>query len=175
MTGQEQRHDRRFPDFGPGNTIAVRHGAHSEQLMRPVAEVLKNELLSDPELPDYLRQRQFAHALDAYCWALAQCLRLREYVAQLELADALTDRTETDETEERDGGSVSRRSTSRRIESAQEVARKYEIHAANLRAKLGLDPAAAAKLGRNLAAAKLDVAQAMAQLASEESSGHGDD
>lgn len=165
----------RRPDFEPGNTLAVTHGVHSERLVSPVAAMLKEQLLADPDLPEYLRQPQFAHAVDAYCWAQGQCIKLREYVARLELEDALTDRTETSETEDRDGGSVTRRSTSRRIEAAHEVARKYEVHAASLRAKLGLDPASAAKLGRNLAAARLDIAQAMAQIDAEESNASRDD
>jgi hypothetical protein len=173
--GQEQQWDRRHPDFAPGNAVAVRHGIHSERLTAPLAVAIKEELLADPNLPEYLRQPQFAHSLDAYCWAQGQCIRLREYLAEMELKQALTDRTDTAETEDRDGGRTTRRSISKRLESAHEVARRYEIHAASLRSKLGLDPASAAKLGRNLAAAKLDIATVMAQLANEESDGNRHD
>jgi hypothetical protein len=165
---REGEWDRRHPDFEPGNTVAVKHGAYSERLTSPIALVLKRELLADPGLPDYLRQPQFRSAVDAYCWAEAQCWRLRDYLARLELEEALTDVTESDETEERAGTSVERKSITRRRESVQEMARKYETLASNQRSKLGLDPAAAAKLGRNLAAAKVDIAAVMAQLETEE-------
>jgi phage terminase small subunit len=154
MTSRDgQQWDRRHPDFEPGNTMAVRHGSRSVRLTAPLAEEIKQGILDDPELPDYLRQALFAHALDAYCFAEAQCIKLRDYLASLDLQEALTDVAVTDEDEHHSEGTVTRHSVSRRRESAQELARRYEAHAANLRSKLGLDPASAAKLGRNLAAA----------------------
>jgi hypothetical protein len=163
--------DRRHPDFEPGNMIAVQHGINSPRLMEPVAEAIKREILADRELPGYLRQPQFRYALDAYCWAEARCVRIRAYLEQLEFGASIEERTETDEDESRWEGGASRKSVSRRIESAHELARKYETLASNQRSKLGLDPASAAKLGRNLAAAKLDIAQVMAQMAAEEGDG----
>ena len=78
---------------------------------------------------------------------------MRDYLAELDLQEAMTDTTIIDEDEHQGDGTVTRHSISRRKESAQEQARRWEAHAANLRSKLGLDPASAAKLGRNLAAA----------------------
>ncbi|MGH3254839.1 MAG: hypothetical protein ACRDOU_05420 [Streptosporangiaceae bacterium] len=150
---QGQEWDRRHPDFEPGNSVALRHGAYSERLIAPGAEALKRELLADPDLPAYLRLPQFSHAVDAYCRVQWRCMQLDEYIGQLTFEETLTDRTELDETEERDGGSLVRHSVNKRLESAQEISRRWEALAANLRSKLGLDPAAAAKLGRNLAAA----------------------
>lgn len=158
----------RRPDFEPGNTLAVRHGAKSARLVSPIAEAIKREILADPELPEYVRQPMFRHALDAYCWAEARCVRIRAYLESLEFEAAIEERTETEEDEDRFEGGSRRKSVSRRIESAHELARKFETLASNQRSKLGLDPASAAKLGRNLAAAKLDVAQMMAQMAAEE-------
>jgi len=171
MTESEPDWKLRRPDFEPGNQLAVRHGATSARLVSPVAEEIKQAILDDPELPAYLRQPMFQHALDAYCFAEAQCIKLREYLASLDLVESLTDTTITDEAEEFGEGSATKHSVSRRRESAQELARRYEAHAANLRSKLGLDPAAAAKLGRNLVAAGIDVAQAMAQMPDEEPDG----
>ena len=174
MTEPEPDWNRR-PDFEDGNVLAVRHGATSQRLVSPVAQAVKEAILADPKLPDYLRQPMFAHALDAYCFAEAQCIKLREYLTTLDLDEALTDTTITDEDETFGEGSATKHSISRRRESAQELARRYEAHAANLRSKLGLDPASAAKLGRNLVAAGIDVAQAMAAMPDEDADGDSHD
>jgi hypothetical protein len=92
---------------------------------------------------------------------------------------AMADITDEQEEENRsyskgddeDGGNKRRttRSTrTRHVSSVLDQLHKHETRAMTLRARLGLDPLSRARLGRDLTAARFDLAKAIAELSEQE-------
>jgi hypothetical protein len=133
-----------------------------------VAEQVVTEILQDPATPRYLKDdSSYRLSLEALGRVEAICRLLWSFVAeQLEAHDVralLEDVTEATENEQRDGAVVTRRSVSRRVESALNQLRKYEVTAAQLRKGLGLDPASRSKMAaRILQPQMLDLAMVAA-------------
>jgi len=144
--------DGQRPPFAPGNESAVVHGARSERHVGPLAAQIAAELLADPDTPAHLHEPLFAAAVQAWSRAEATCQLLWRWIEGKDIMAALTDLATTTEDEESSHGKVHRRSVTRHVPSVLDMLRKYEAHAANLRGRLGLDPASAAKVGRDLAA-----------------------
>ena len=138
------------PPFAPGNTAALVHGAASERLLGPPAEQIAADLLASDDTPGHLREPAFAAAVSAWSRAEAVCVRLRDFLDGQSLEEALTEVTSSEEDEESGKGYARRTSTARRVAAALDMSRRWEAHAANLRSKLGLDPASAARVGRDL-------------------------
>jgi hypothetical protein len=78
---------------------------------------------------------------------------------------ALTEVTEGEESEERSEGGLKakRQMKSRRVASVVEQLHKHEVRAMQLRARLGLDPLSRARLGKDVASQKLDLARLWAE------------
>jgi hypothetical protein len=114
------RQPGRHPDFPEGNTAAIKHGATSERRWRPVAEQLAAEIVEDAP---WLNRPAFRHALAA--WAACE--------AQLRLVDEWIDEV----------GPLTAKGGPR---AAMVLSDRLHARAASLRARLGLDPAAMAKL-----------------------------
>jgi len=113
-------HSPRHPDFTEGNTVAERHGAHSERRWRPMAEQLVVEALS--EAP-WLTRPAFRRALVA--WATAE--------AKAELVDVWLD----------EHGLL----TSEGVpHPANALSDRLHARAVTLRGQLGFDPESFAKL-----------------------------
>ena len=144
--------DGQRPPFPPGNESAVVHGARSERHVGPLAAQIAAELLADPDTPPHLHEPLFTSAIEAWSRAEAVCRLLWAWVEGKDIMAALTDLATTTEDEETGKGKTHRRSVTRHMSSVLEMLRKYEAQAANLRGRLGLDPASAAKVGRDLAA-----------------------
>lgn len=70
-----------WPAFEPGNTVARRHGAQSPSTLRELALVARDALLD--ECP-WLHQPEFTAAVEALCWAEAQCELYRKHFAEAE-------------------------------------------------------------------------------------------
>lgn len=79
---------------------------------------------------------------------------LWDWLAAQDVEDALSDVTTTEEAEERRKGRTTRRTVSRRVVSVLDQLHRAESRAASLRGKLGLDPASAARLAKDLSATR---------------------
>lgn len=140
------------PPFTGGNEAAVTHGAHSERRVGPLAEQIARELLADPDTPPHVREPVFAAAVTAWARTEAVVRLLWAWLEERDILAALTDLTTEQEEQETRKGSATRKTTIRHIGSVLDTLRRYETLAASQRGKLGLDPASAARLGRDLAA-----------------------
>jgi hypothetical protein len=135
----------------PGNELALQHGVYSERRLAPVMARLVAERLDDPATA-YLRQPAYRAALES--WARAE--------ARVALLDTWLQR----HVEETDGcvGCEA-------CEPKADQLLKFEKNATTQRGRLGLDPLSRARLGRHVAAARVD----MARLLSGEDERDGDD
>ena len=125
--------------FKPGNEAAVRHGAWSPRRVEPLARELVDLVLADPDI-GYLAAASYRPAL--WSWATA------EVRAQL-FSEALADHECTG---------------CKRCAEWDERLRRWQTTAMNHRQRLGLDPLSRARLGRDVAAAQVDVAELLTRL-----------
>jgi hypothetical protein len=136
-----------------------------------VAERIVTEILEDAATPRYLKDDgSYRLSLQALGRVEAICHLLWEFIAtQLDEHDVralLEDVTEATEHEQRDGAVVTRRSVSRRVESALNQLRKFEATGLQMRKGLGLDPASRSKMAaRILQPQMLDIAMVAAVMA----------
>lgn len=158
--------------FEAENTAAVKHGIHSARMVVPLAEQILAERRADPTWPEFLNQPVYAASVNAWARAEAMVVLYTEYIAQQTPEEMSTEFGEAEEDITGDGvkgGDSARRSRTRKTGPTLEQWRKLEQHASSLRTKLGLDPLARARLGKDVASSHADMAQVMAQLAREES------
>lgn len=144
VTGQGPARNYTWPPFEKNNTAAMKHGAKSERMIRPIAEALVEQLLEQARAPQsptaYLAEVSYSAAV----WAWARCeARVALLVRWLE----------------EQGGDLTEEGE---VRPAAEMLRKYEAQGERLRARLGLDPLARARLGKDLAAGAVDLATLMA-------------
>jgi hypothetical protein len=137
--------------FQPENEAALAHGARSERHVGPLAARIAGDLLTDPDVPPHIREPMFAASVQAWARAEAVCALMWAWLEERDLIEGLTSATTTTEDEERGKGTAHRRIVTRTVASVIDTLRKYDVHAANLRGRLGLDPASAARVGRDLA------------------------
>jgi hypothetical protein len=155
--------------FEPGHVLSTTHGGRSERRLVPLAEVLAAELLADPGTPDYVREPSYRASVLAWARAEAMVVLLSDFLSGQDVEAGLTEvtRSRERETAERRGeggaGRVRRVSESRRTASVIEQLRRAEILAMHLRDRLGLAPLARARLGKDVAAARLDLAALWAE------------
>ena len=76
---------------------------------------------------------------------------------------ALGDVTESEETEERDGTKVRRKSTTKHVESVLTQLHRHEVRALNLATQLGLTPVSRARLPRGFGSGQPDLVKLMAE------------
>lgn len=131
-----------WPPFEPGHTLSLRHGAYSPRKVDPLAEELAEKAR---EAALYLSDPGYSAAVWAWARAEARVQLLTEWVDEHGLLDA-------------EG----------RPRAAADLLIRCERLAAEGRARLGLDPLSRARLGRDVTAARLDLAQVFAGLDSEE-------
>lgn len=168
------------PPFQPGNESAVVHGARSERYVGPLAARIAEELLEDADTPGHLREPLFAASVQAWARAEAVVTLLWRWLDGQDIEAGLTAVATTTEDEVASGGKVSRRSVTKTLPSVLDQLRRYESIASSLRSKLGLDPASAAKVSRDLAltrhlnAAPLDAAIAEIERRRALTAGGGD-
>lgn len=121
------------PPFAPGNELTMKHGAQSPRRVDPLATQLQRELLANDEVA-YLRSPRFAAAVRSWATAEAKVALIAQWVAGMDIEAAA----------ESGQGKT----------SPLELLRKWETTAANHRARLGLDPMSAARLGKDVAQGK---------------------
>lgn len=168
--------DRRSPSpargytwdpFRAGNTAAEVHGANSERRVAPLAAEIERDARALPSWPEYLDEPTYAPAVAAWCRAEAIVELLWRWLAEQDPLDALASTSEsTTDVEEFRGGSRSR-TTGRQVESVLAQLAKWEAAAARQRQRLGLDPMSRARLGRDHAAARVDVVEVLTRLAEQ--------
>jgi hypothetical protein len=125
------------PPFEPQNTLAVKHGVWSGRALAPVASGILQSVLDDPAC-DYLNAPRFAAELQAWAVAEARCRLLESYIAKL---------AEGDDTGVGDLADEATR-------AAWGLLNRFEARAQSGRDRLGLSPAAASKIGRDLSLAQ---------------------
>jgi hypothetical protein len=136
------------PPFQPGNELAATyHGAYSPRRVDPLAAELVAGVLEDPQA-SHAHASHHRPALWAWARAEAQCQLLTEYIS--EKAEAVGDGIGDLDDD--------------RVKAAYLLLHRAEARAMSGRARLGLDPLSQARLGRDRAAASVDMAQLMAQL-----------
>ncbi|MBB5075833.1 hypothetical protein [Nonomuraea endophytica] len=135
------------PPFQPGHELSVRHGVYSLRKVDPVARELVAEVLADPECA-YLGKPRWRGALEAWARAEAQVRLLMAY--QEGLAEVSGDGV----------GDLA----DERVRAAYALLHRAENRAARERSRLGLDPLSAARLGRDVAAAGVDMAKLLSGL-----------
>ena len=125
------------PPFPPGNELSLKHGAHSERTLAPIAEAWVKTAL---EQAPYLRDPSYEPALLAWARFEAKCDLLHDWIDNNSLIDGNGHAT-----------------------PAAKLLPTYEGRAAALRATLGMDPISRAKLQRDAAATQVDLAALMAE------------
>lgn len=139
----------------PGHELSLQHGAYSPRKVDPLARDLVELVLQDPDTA-YLKAPSYRAELWAWARAEARVQLLEEYLAQRAGDEAIADPGDP------------------RVASASLELHRASARAASARTRLGLTPLARARLGKDVAqgeVARLDVAQAMAQLAELERQG----
>lgn len=155
--GENYRHPSGLPSrgyswepFQPGNLKGLRHGAHSDRLVRPRALEIARGFLEDGALPAYLSEPRYRPAVLAYCMDLARIERVEAWLEAQAVDSVPPELTENGEV----------RPATRLL---MDLERKADKH----RQALGLTPLAAARLGKDVAAQQVSLSQVWAQMDDE--------
>jgi hypothetical protein len=143
--------------------MSATHGARSPRRVGEMAAAITAELLGDPGTPDYLRDRTWQYAIAGWAEAEAIVRLLRIYVAEHDLMDAMTEYITEEEDTVMRGPKTKRLTTGRRVHSVIDQLHKAEMRAMTARSKLGLDPLARARLGKDIASQNFDLARYLAE------------
>lgn len=130
----------------PGNQLALKHGAYSPRRVDPLAAELVGLVDGDASI-NWLTAAD-RPALWAWARAEAQAQLLTEYLAKA--AEATEDGVGDLEQE--------------RVRAAYLLLHRAEARAQSGRARLGLDPLSRARLGRDVAATRVDMARLLSGL-----------
>jgi hypothetical protein len=177
--GKGEARQYSWEQFKPGNQVALQHGAYSATALEPLAREIEARARAAEDWPSHLVAGRYDTEVQAWAWAEAICLRLRAFLADQDPVEWLSETIDTEEEEEQLSLTHHRRvSHTRRVQSALEQLRRFETLAGNRREKLGLTPVTAARLARDLMAARhssgVDLAQLIQQAnASVEGEGDG--
>lgn len=131
--------------FQPGHFKSKKHGAYSDRVITPLAAEIANvvcEARADLQAPE------MQPAVLAYARSEAQLELLTAYVDE---HGAVTDAGE--------------------LTSAEKHRLRLDTQTANHRSRLGLDPLSKAKLGKDIAATQVDLAQIFAAIKAQEAEG----
>jgi len=140
------------PPLQPGHELTLKHGAYSPRYVDPAAEELRVAILEDPGTPAHVRSPVNRYELAAMCRAQVQA-----ELAAKSLAEHI----------DRCDGDLVKAARADGFMSAALLMHRAEQRAASGRSRLGLNSAAAARLGKDVAvgnAASVDVALRMQQL-----------
>lgn len=127
----------KWKQFEPGHMANLRHGAKSPRIVDPIAQrLIEDAVAARP----YLADPAYTAAVWAWGRAEARIMLCEDYIAEHGMFD--------------DRG---------KQRNVVDILLRSESMAANLRSRLGLDPLSQSKLGRNIAAANLDLAELMSR------------
>lgn len=125
---------------------AYRHGANSPRKLLPLADMIYDELLSNPDTPEWVRADTSFHAT---AWRYAQA----EAAASL-YGDLLSETGARGFIDMPDSEASAGRPRVKVSPGLFEAWRKSVTLATNLASKLGLDPASRARIARDLAVSR---------------------
>jgi len=145
--GPKRGYTNTHAPFETGNLVALKHGAKSERIVEPLANEARARLL---DLAPWLSSPTFAGSVAA----------LARVEAKISLVDAWLDTV---------GGDLDEDGKPR---PAAEFALRLEKLGADLRARLGLDPTACARIRRDLASGSLDLAAQLAAIDVDDEDGN---
>lgn len=127
------------PPFEPGNEMALKHGAYSPHVVAALARTIVDQVLEQAALPGaptaYLQDLSYRPALWDYATALAQQSRFAEALAQHGECEGC-----------------------KRCHGWDEKLRRWQVTVMTHRQRLGMDPLSRARLGKDVAAAQVDLA-----------------
>jgi hypothetical protein len=124
--------------------MALKHGAKSPRKVDPLADEIMAAALADPAL-EFLRQPRFSAAILAWARAEARVRLISDWVDGMDMEQAAA--------------------SGQGRTSPFELLRKWETTASGHRARLGLDPVAAARLGKDVAQGRqADAAAALTKM-----------
>jgi hypothetical protein len=134
VTGEDVRPASGYSwaSFEVGNSVGLRHGAWSDRNVDPRASELVEGLLADDDVA-YLRAPRWAAAVWAWARTEARVALVTEYLTGLVGAGRLGDLDDP------------------KVSAAYRLLGRFEAAAMQQRGRLGLDPASAAKLGKDVA------------------------
>jgi hypothetical protein len=169
VAGEVRRGGYVWEPFREGNEVAVTHGARSPQKLAPLAAEIEMRARALPDWPPHLAgSTRYDSEVAAWAWAEATCSRLRDYLAEQDPVEMLSEHIDVEENEEQVSQTRRRRvSHTRRTTAALEMLRRWEATAGNRREKLGLTPVTAARLARDLMAARQSAGPSVSALWSE--------
>jgi hypothetical protein len=150
--------------FEPGHERSLVHGTRSPRTVGPLAERIEREARADPSWPDYLTSPEYGPAVAAWARSEAIVELLWRYLADQDVEHWLTEQAREESEETRTPRRTRRISTARRVTNALASLQRWETTAANHRSRLGLDPLSRARLGKDVAAARVDIARVMSGL-----------
>jgi len=159
MTGDEQpgkgpARGYTWEPFEPGHEKSLHHGARSERQIGPLPVEIEQAARADAAWPDYLDDPSYSGAVTAWARSEAMAELVFRYLADRDIAAALTALEETDEQSEMTGGRGRRITSTRRTTAALDAFHRAQSAAAGHRRSLGLDPLSRARLGRDVVAAE---------------------
>lgn len=132
----------RWEPFKPGNTVAMTHGARSARVIEPMAAEIANATI---EVNPHLQEDRYREAVLEYARLVAKVERLEEWLDRNGQLDS-------------DG----------KVRGASDYALKLRKTMSNQAERLGLTPLSAARLGKDTAAAKLDVTKILAAMTNKD-------
>ena len=135
-----QEFERQRPPFEKNNTLSLKHGAHSERALAPIAEAWVKTAL---EQAPYLRDPSYEPALLAWARFEAKCDLLHDWIDDQGIHGLIDEVGQAT--------------------PAAKLLPTYEGRAAALRATLGMDPISRAKLQKDSAAAQIDYSILLSQ------------
>lgn len=136
--------------FKPGNQVALTHGAYSDRLVGPRALEIAQHLTEDGAFPGYLAEPRYRPAVLAYCTTLARLERVERWLEAQAAEGVPLELAENGE-----------------VRGATRLLMDLERQAERHRQALGLTPLAAARLGKDVAAQSVSLAQVWAQMDQE--------
>lgn len=145
--------------FGAGNEVALSHGAYVPAVVNPLAEA-KLEWYLGPDWPEHVKLPYLRPTL----WDLAvtevQIELLDRRIQEQGIDDANAEFTTTVErvTGSMEGGTFKRKAKSKKTTATLETRRRLASHRLNLLKELGLTPMARAKLGKDVSATAVNLA-----------------
>lgn len=144
--------------FQPGHTLSLKHGAYSERLIAPRALEIAQGMQEAGELPDYLAQPRYRGAVMDLATALARRERLEMWLAEHSTPGTPMELAENGE-----------------VRAAAVLLERVEKAIERHRDRLGLSPLAAARLGKDVAAERVSLAQVWAQMDAQDPGTEGGD
>ena len=161
------------PQVKPGDKLSLQHGAYSPDIYEPYVDALIEIWLDDPDFPDYAKAPAQRDTLRSMARVQSRLNLMYREISEMTMDETLTEVTEARETVRGGGESgqpMTRKSRQKKTADYDDRLRRWETLRLNLAKELGLTPMAQTKMGRNVAATSVDLAQLIQQATEEDNS-----